>query len=278
MVKIAILGKTDLIQKIGWCRRFSDYKPGDDDQKNAQHEIKLNFDAMVAATDPALDSLQILPKLKDFDFTLPNSDQFELLSNVLINDFSLYTLFAKKEVVPGRPDYDFGIGFMLQSNEIFFEEKLYKMVKVVNIEKKLGGLIKKKNISKRRQTVKMADLYGQNFANDLSMLSILKFSTDNRDNKRFSVRLSHNIMMQGKDTYFVNKLPLQWKDEAIFLEELSKECHLMEECIDKTYLAVGYEEAPDFTIFLGEIDPDRKIGELSIDTVNDTAFIDVTYA
>lgn len=278
MVKLGIIGKSDILEKIAWCKKYSSYKEEESDGlKNAQLIIKGNIDIMVATTDSALDSYDILPKLKPLGFKLPTSDEFELLYNVLLKDFTIYTLFAMLELVPGRPDYEYGVGFCVESNNIFFEEKIYKTVDVVQKEKVLGGLFTKKTTQKKRVVKKMGDLFGKDFQNDMSQFIPLKFEKDNRENKRFSARCIHNLIQSGKDAFKVNKLGQRWSNEATFFNDVTKACQMLEIVINQVYTIIGYETAPDFIVLLGEIDPDRKIGELVSEDMNGTPVIDVKY-
>lgn len=276
MVKMAILGKSDLLERIAWCKRSADYTAGDEQQKEAQVDLRMNLDVMVATTDPALDSFQLLPKLKPLNFKLPSSDEFELLSSILLKDFAIFASLFKQELVPGRPDYDYGIGFAMETNHIFFEDKIYKMVDVVHEEKKLGGLMSKKTVTKERHIKKMPDLYGKEF-DEATFLTILGSEKDNRGNKRFSARVMNNLNVLGRDDLLVDKMPYRWKTPEDFFKNLVKRVALLEIAINRTYTIVGYDESPEFVVMLGTLDADRKIVELKREDVDGVPIIDVSY-
>lgn len=277
MVKAAIIGKTFIIEKISWCKKFSDYKQGEEKQKDAQIELNVCSDVMIAATDPSLDTYHLTPKLVQFGLTFPTADELGVLTQALFKQIQTFILFQKLELIPGRPDYEYGIGLSLETKPIFFEDKIYKLVDVVKKEKSMGGLMSKDVKVTQREVKKMWEILGKEFNSELDLMTILKFEKDNRDNKRFSARATHNTSFAFPQMPMANKLDNKWKDAASFFQNVAKSMKILELMINRIYTTIGYDNPPDFTILMGELDPDRKPVDIKKEDVEGVPVLDVVY-
>lgn len=277
MTQIAILGKSDILEKVGWCKRAAKSTDEDERIENAKIEIPVNFDFMRNFTDASVDTYQIAPKFAGIPVKLPDASNFEIYSQVMFKKISMFVIFSEQELIPGRPDYEYGIGYLIETNNIFFDEKVYKTVDVQQVVKKMGGLMKETVTTKEKKVMDIADVYGDKYKGELYRFSLTTREKDNRDRVRNGARIVSNLNMAGAGKYYPVKLDHKWTDENAFFTTILAAAKGLADIIDQTFMKVGYESAPDFTLLAGITDVERNMGDFTHEEIGGGIVIETNY-
>lgn len=275
MAQVALFGKSEIKEKLAWCKKFSNTTDEKERFEKARLEVALDNDTLLSCSDPALDQNKIGQKLKDLGLTFPSSEEFEAFNSKLFKDIKVFALFNQYEDVPGLPIYEYGIGFKVETYNIFLEENIHDEVEV---EVKQSGLFKKTVKQKERRLKKIDSVFGADFSDEKFVMAATGREKDSRENTRYGLRFTCNATFSGgPDKMVPEKLDHKWKDETTFFESFIKTVADIQKLVNQTFTTLGYETAPEYTLLLGGITPDLKVGKFTKDEVDGQLVIDVEY-
>lgn len=276
MIRLVLIGKSDISEQLAWCKRYSQSRDEEERHKSAKIEIQGNLDLLVSLSEPALDSQKLIPKLQSLNLKSPPAEELDVFTSKIVKQISIYALFEGVEKIPGKPDYEYGLGFMVETYNIFFEPAVYKTVEVTEERKKMGGLMKETVKVQDHRPKACADVFGDNFKDPKYVLSIAAKEKDNRDQMRFGIRVMGNLA-KIKDNYVPMKLEHTLKDEASFFSNVAATVRAAEEIVNKIYTVVGYDASPEFHYFIGPLATDRKVKEFQSEDMGGTLVLNTLY-
>lgn len=275
MISVVLLGKGDIAEDMRWCKKYSGLPDEEERRQKGKLNLGLASEVMAMAADPALDTAEFGPKFKEIGTALPNSDDLSVLTEKIFKSIQLSVLFEKVERIPGKPDYEMAVGWSLDTFPIFYEEKVYRMADIVQTKKKMG-LFSEKVTVKEKALMTFAEIFGKEYGTDDHTMTVLSKEKDNRDQLRFSLRLKYNMIGADPTKMYPEKFNHKYKDDAAFFAMLGSNCATIGGLVNQVYKVLGYDETPNFSIFLGKVTSGRKVSSLSKEG-DPNAVIDVKY-
>ncbi len=276
MIRLVLVGKGDLLEKLLWCKKYSGLKTEEERIKSASFETGFCWELMEQVSDPALDSHKLLPKLKTLGLNLPNIDMITLIKGKILKQTSLFSLFTQFERIPGKPDFEYGLGYNLETFNVFFESAVHEEFEHVEVKKKMGGFVKEKVVTKEKKLKTATSLFGAAIATDDMLIAAVGREKDNRDNMRYGIRIAQNTVIVGNKR-IPDKLDKKWKDQQDFFAQLCSELKKVETIINKLFTLVGYDEIPTMDLLVGEVAISRNIDSFSKEEIDGQIVVDTQY-